>query len=596
MNTYSYNDESEKMKQRADGFTDIYNAYFDYNLNDEAITDQVTQSFFQCMYLSRRKLYENGITIHYATEQIGKVELENPIFSSPSDTKTYKKKFKVTKNYVKNGTVIDIEKKKMVAISNVTRPVGDEEDVVCPNCGHAGKLSSYIDGCDYCGSKFRISNFKEQISSFGFYDDVKKSSSLFKRLLKFIAILIPIFIATIALSFVGLLISTFVGADGQSSFTIGMCFLLSYYIVPMLFVILLIVGLVFGIVWNKFLAYAYKRVDNSQALNELLQAYPSFSPDEFASDLEYKLRNIHFADNAREVNVFSNIDLSEAVAKYSNVIECDLLKIKVLGVEISRDMCHIRVKSKLKLTKVVNDKIKTETENVIMIVSYNSTTLTTKHKDIEMYTCNGCGSTISLLNGGVCEKCGNKLDYSKYSFIIQTYYSNYKEQINNVFVKMGNQKEMNIKIKVKLVFVGCIVGALLIATTWMKLSIGDYIKMLFHYNEYSEKVVEEFDKFDTLSERYDEFTVAEDEYKDMVRECEYEYKDEDLYLLDEYKSYLKEEGFVTKYDEDGDLAYYKNTPISEEFSFNVFVKLTIKVEDGKIIIKYEMDDDDDDVI
>ncbi len=38
MNTYSYNDESEKMKQRADGFTDIYNAYFDYNLNDEAIT------------------------------------------------------------------------------------------------------------------------------------------------------------------------------------------------------------------------------------------------------------------------------------------------------------------------------------------------------------------------------------------------------------------------------------------------------------------------------------------------------------------------------------------------------------------------------
>ena len=47
---------------------------------------------------------------------------------------------------------------------------------ICPNCGHEGKLSSYIDGCDACGAKFLVSDFETKVSGFSLEEDARQKS------------------------------------------------------------------------------------------------------------------------------------------------------------------------------------------------------------------------------------------------------------------------------------------------------------------------------------------------------------------------------------------------------------------------------------
>ena len=50
---------------------------------------------------------------------------------------------------------------------------------ICPNCGHEGKLSSYIDGCDACGAKFLVGDFETKVSGSHWKRTRQKSISNF---------------------------------------------------------------------------------------------------------------------------------------------------------------------------------------------------------------------------------------------------------------------------------------------------------------------------------------------------------------------------------------------------------------------------------
>lgn len=46
--------------------------------------------------------------------------------------------------------------------------------VACPNCGNMGEISSYINGCDYCNSRFQVEDLEEKISSYMITEDNKE--------------------------------------------------------------------------------------------------------------------------------------------------------------------------------------------------------------------------------------------------------------------------------------------------------------------------------------------------------------------------------------------------------------------------------------
>lgn len=41
--------------------------------------------------------------------------------------------------------------------------------------------------------------------------------------------------------------------------------------------------------------------------------------------------------------------------------------------------------------------------------------------DVNVYRCHSCGASLSLLNGGRCEYCGNGLDLKEYDWVIESY-------------------------------------------------------------------------------------------------------------------------------------------------------------------------------
>ena len=85
---------------------------------------------------------------------------------------------------------ISNKKDDKIIVANAIKARGDEENACCPNCGHLGKISSYIDGCDYCNSKFSVTDFEEKISAFCLVENTpKKVLQIFKKIALVIGIL-----------------------------------------------------------------------------------------------------------------------------------------------------------------------------------------------------------------------------------------------------------------------------------------------------------------------------------------------------------------------------------------------------------------------
>lgn len=184
MNFYYNNKNNEKMWDKAYGFRQVYKEYYEGNLSDENITSKVTQPFWQSMYLSRKRLRDNGIHIDMDIENENKGNIEQVDFSDDgkSQVGTFKEPIKIRKRYVKNGHKIYEKTGKKIGLTSVITSHREGEEVNCPNCGHLASIDSYIDGCDYCGSKFQVEDFNEKVSSYSIEEDTdKKSKGLLKK-------------------------------------------------------------------------------------------------------------------------------------------------------------------------------------------------------------------------------------------------------------------------------------------------------------------------------------------------------------------------------------------------------------------------------
>lgn len=586
-----YREKERLQVNKAAGFLDKYTDYYDYKLSDEDIIDDVTQSFYQSMYLSRKRLRENGLTLHYDIHSKKETKKEIIDFGTEDETSTYATPMKTKKEIWKNGKVIKKSKGNTIALADVTRPCKDEDEVQCPKCGNVGKLSSYIDGCDYCGSKFMVSSFREKIASFKITEDIKRmSTSIFKKFFIFLGISIPVLVFIFIIS----IIAAIILGDSKYAYVVNISMMVSYKVIPIFILTIVVIGIIFTLVWSKFLLAIYKRIEKSEIVNEIKRYYPKFSDEKFTQDLEYKLKNIHFAQNANEVNVFFNTDDTPIIENYKNIIECDLQKIKFLGFVLNQDGCNIRVRTKLRLTIIEGNKTKEKTESVILIVSYKNEALARQNSDIEIYTCHSCGSTVNLLNGGVCEHCGSRIDYTKYSFKIEVYYSNHKKYIQNVNIKFGKEKQIGLKTKIKLALTTFILSAGLITGISLNMSCGKFIEMFFKIDEIIASMETDYDEIKTLGEMYSEIKLQSKDIGAMRREYTYRYSVEDKELLDNYMDYLVDNGFKKISNQDKNIIVYEKTSkISEMLDVPLYFQIIMEVKGDKLIINYLIEDYDE---
>lgn len=419
-------DIAGEMKARADAFRTVYGEYFRGRIAEKELTQSTTQPFWQSMRLSKRRLEEKGLSLDVKLFGDQDKALRGRGAVSPAKdgynyTGISTRPVLTERCFRKNGKII--YKKKEHEISNVSliKSQVEGDSAACPNCGHIGKITSYIDGCDYCDSKFLVSDFETKISGFSLEENEYKTvKRLFNRtfmglcLISFLLVLVLIAAgATAVLLYMS-------GGNGTEALMSAGIMMYAFDSIPVYFRILFYFVL-FYFFGRGSLMLLYRRVISGEELVKCL--LPDFSVYDFYQNLEYQLRSIHLTGSADKVRSFAAFDLQPVVERYGDVVDCALTGLKILTArEIPGEgRCVVEVQARVKLILCCGNKIKIKYERLYLELSGTYEMLKHNCNAIREYKCPGCGGSVDVLSGGKCEFCGNRLDYSRYGWLIQRY-------------------------------------------------------------------------------------------------------------------------------------------------------------------------------
>ncbi len=589
-------DTIRNMKQKVFDFGCFYKDYYQDKRDDEDITKVATQPYWQSLRLNKRKLEQNRIRMDIDLQDEKETIINTVAFVDNGKNKvgTFMRKVKVDKVFSKDGRILYHKKNKWLCISNVIQASGEGDMAACPNCGHMGRISSYIDGCDYCDSKFTVEEFEEKISSFQFEEDTNaKTNGIFKKIiLSSLLLLVFMILAFIASIFI-LIINDIAHTNDTASIIIGIILYAAINLVPMLFILIIITFFVFLIFASVYMRHHYTRVEENRVYISVKDRLPGSTAEKFAQDLEYKLRNIHFAENAKEVNAFANIDLTEIIEKYRDVIECNLVKIMFLKKEETAEGCNITLKVHLKLVRLRNNKVTEENEQLILTMSARNDMKAEAVGAIQMYCCSGCGASVSLLDGGICGYCGTKLDYSRYSWMIEKYYSNVSEKEAEKKTEkkfFGQKKYMNALKKIRIKLAAIYAGLFLTGAAIITVRNWTTIQIYLHFDKYVEYVENMFDELAIMEDLSDELVQTEYETGYFEREYYYDCSGDVEYNVTLYKTYLESKGYNVILTESGIIQLSKYIKIDKYAE--MYHIITIQFKDKEIRIYYDMDEEE----
>ena len=113
--------------------------------------------------------------------------------------------------------------------------------------------------------------------------------------------------------------------------------------------------------------------------------------------------------------------MTPLLARFRGVIDCKLLECVLMDYQADGTFQHLHVKAGLLLTKYENGNVRQENFYPRLGLLKSIRALTQSINDVNVYRCDSCGASLSLLNGGKCEYCGQGLNLKEYDWVIEGY-------------------------------------------------------------------------------------------------------------------------------------------------------------------------------
>lgn len=464
-------DMLSEIKKKENHFWEFWRKFFRGEVTEESLVDEVTQPFWQSAHISKRRLDQKGLLLDLSIYDDG--------IRGPVDTKSdgsniignCSRNVIAERKIYRDGKLIYRKKDKEISHMHFLKSKITEDKAKCPNCGHLGKIATFIDGCDYCGSKYLVKDFETKVSGFSLEENTykKSKSTFFKGLLTLgiATILIVVFGIASFIILAGLLQA---GNNGKEAIAALLPGLFAVTYVPALFkslFIFLIIFVFFGIA----LCLLYMRNIFGE---EIVKAViPNFSAYDFYQNLEYMLRSIHMADDGRQVSSFATFDLGNLVSNYQDVVDCNMTRMSFFNAGKNGSRYVIDAMVTLRLLRYDGKRIKNCYEKVKCRLLGTEAILKNNYFALREYKCPNCGGNINILDGAICKYCETKLDYSKIGWMISDY------QI----IKKNSNIYRNIKVAMLAIYV-----AVLAFQFGMATKNNSTFYDVFQLNQYSEQI------------------------------------------------------------------------------------------------------------
>lgn len=421
MTTDFLKDAQKEIEGRAEAFYGELKACYRGNREAEHnLMEQTTQPFWESLRLSRKRLQQRELTVDMDMQELSTLaDYDGPKKDGYDYICRRTQPVKMRRTYYRKGQKIAFMQTPEIAAASFLQADVQGEMAVCPNCGHEGKLSSYIDGCDACGAKFLVSDFETKVSGFSLEEDAQRQS-----ISNYIKAGVTVGITAAALAVLAIcaggimFLLLALGRNGFHAVKAAAVMLLGIELASVFFRSLFYMFLIFLVMLIVMETHRKPRVQEETRVKTLI---PEFSTGNFLQNLEYQLRMIHLADTAEQVRFFASCDLDTAVTRYQNVVDSCICGVRFLGAETVGDSCRIRVEVRTRLTLDTGKKIRNRYEKIQMELEGRRDVVTQQSKALREYKCPNCGSSVDILNGGVCAYCNTAVDYRNFGWIITSY-------------------------------------------------------------------------------------------------------------------------------------------------------------------------------
>lgn len=421
MATDFLNDARREIEGRTEDFYGELKAFYQGNKKAEQnLMEQTTQPFWQSLCLSGKRLQQRDLTVDMEMQEpMRPADYDGPKKDGYDYTCHRTKAVKMRRTYYRKGKKIATLKTPEIVEANFLKADVQGDMAICPNCGHEGKLSSYIDGCDACGAKFLVSDFETKVSGFSLEEDARQ-----KSISNFIKAGVTVGIVAVALALLAIcaggimFLLLALGRNGYNAVKAAAAMMLGIGFAPVFFRSLFFMAIIFVVMIVVMEKHRKPKIQDESKVKALI---PQFSTGNFLQNLEYQLRMIHMADTAEQVRFFAVCDLTGTVERYQNVVDCCICGVRFLKAEAVEDRYRLSVEVKMRLTQDTGSKIRNRYEKLRLELEGRQEIVTQHGKALREYKCPNCGGSVDILGGGVCDYCNVAVDYRNFGWIITSY-------------------------------------------------------------------------------------------------------------------------------------------------------------------------------
>ncbi len=440
----SANGEEEKVgsvERLVADFKKTYSDFFSaqHITENSTLQSTATQMFWHILYLQKRRMEKKGVTMELFSERNGEnaKALEKNAYSDAkfmvTDVKERIRAIRIFRR--KTGAAY---RKKSTELAHYTvaraRTTSSEDRVICPNCGNETTRDNLLDGCDFCKTKFTVEDLGRRVNSFTLRDDyvtmLKKYEDIRESLLPWgMAIFIsPIFL----ISLIGMLSAwnSLEAGFFMKLFAVIACTALLTALGGSLVRFLYPIVLFPLMEMSEFLIghYSKKEIEKRRALEDtnsgvfvnMRYTDKLFSKENFLSNVQNKLAAVHYAESESEIQAFALCDLGGYLKTYRDIVDMEVIEVQMLNYAKDDAVQTVRMSVLLNLL-YAGKRFKKKDERIDLTLIRSADSKTEAVCAPSVFKCKNCGNSLTLLNGGVCEYCGSKLNLSEHDWVISEY-------------------------------------------------------------------------------------------------------------------------------------------------------------------------------
>ncbi len=573
------------MDKKAYAFMKFQREYYTDKADDEDLMERTTQPFWQSMRLSKRRLASKGLFMDVEIEGDKKsktIKDERMHMRKDGHHLAGNKTLDVIahRTFYKDGKKISTIKNREICNLALLKTEVNGDQAACPNCGYVSTITSFIDGCDACNSKFTVQDFETKVSRFSLEENTSaKIKDTVSGNAKFLGKLVGFFIllGVVALIFAAARLILQIG--GVNIVDVILSLYTSLVMVPVTIKSIIILGVLYA-AGASYLVSIYKKPILQEEL--VKQSLPDFSATDFYQNLEYKLRNIHLTDKAEEVNVFARCALNDVITDYKNVVECDMTRLKFIDFKTDSDGYRVNVESELRLTECDENRISTNYEKLNLTLFGKPAVIDKSITTLHQYTCPGCSASINILEGGVCNYCGNTFDYSEFGWVIESYESERQPVSLYQFIKY-------VMIGLFIIIFG---GHILLPSGIGKPSI---FTMRQEFSKQMENIENIYEKVQTPDVLYEDVNCITS--NDIILEQVATYRTKDAKAITEqYQSYLESQGLQYYKTLDHGFVVYTSFYLDTEETIQYYYRISVTYEGNDLTVEEEIVEDLEEVV